>query len=77
MTKPSTPKNFEEALSELGDIVRQMEDGQFTLEQSLEAYRRGSELLGFCQQALQHAEQQVRVLNEKNQIQQLTVPSDD
>jgi len=34
------------------------------LEQSLSAYRRGAELLKFCQAALQDAQQQVKMLEE-------------
>ena len=36
---------FEAALAELEQIVRSMEDGQLPLEESISAYRRGSELL--------------------------------
>jgi exodeoxyribonuclease VII small subunit len=69
MTKSAPPKNFETALNELTEIVRRMEEGQLPLEQSLAAYRRGAELLQFCQQALQNAEQQVRILNEQGNLQ--------
>jgi exodeoxyribonuclease VII small subunit len=69
MTKSAPPKNFETALTELTEIVRRMEEGQLPLEQSLAAYRRGAELLQFCQQSLQNAEQQVRILNEQNNLQ--------
>lgn len=76
MTKPVPPKNFESALADLSDIVRQMEEGQLPLEQSLAAYKRGTELLQFCQQSLQAAEQQVRMLNEQNQLQNFSVTDD-
>ncbi|WP_137719869.1 exodeoxyribonuclease VII small subunit [Methylobacillus flagellatus] len=59
---------FESAMAELERLVAQMESGQLPLEQSLTAYKRGAELLGFCQQALAEVEQQVRVLNEANQL---------
>jgi exodeoxyribonuclease VII small subunit len=41
-----------------------MEAGQLPLEQSLAAYKRGAELLQYCQSALQAAEQQVKILEE-------------
>jgi exodeoxyribonuclease VII small subunit len=63
-TKSETPKSFESALSELERIVSNMEAGQMPLEQSLSAYRRGAELLKFCQAALQDAQQQVKMLEE-------------
>ncbi len=56
------PKDFESALSELETLVAALEAGQLTLEQSLNAYRRGVELLAFCQRVLSEAEQQVRIL---------------
>ena len=39
-----------------------MEDGQLSLEQSLATYKRGAELLKFCQAQLADAQQQVKVL---------------
>ena len=55
---------FESALAELEKIVASMEAGQMPLEESLAAYRRGAELLKFCQSQLQSAEQQVRILED-------------
>ena len=54
---------FEQALEELETIVQQMEDGTLTLERSLAAYRRGAELVKVCETALEHAKEQVRVLD--------------
>lgn len=68
MSKQSAP-SFEQALKELEGIVAQMETGQLPLEQSLQAYQRGSELLQFCQKSLAAIEQQVRLLNENNALQ--------
>jgi exodeoxyribonuclease VII small subunit len=55
---------FEAALEELESIVGQMEGGDLTLEQSLAAYRRGTQLLQLCQGVLKDAQQQVKVLEE-------------
>ncbi|OGV73262.1 MAG: exodeoxyribonuclease VII small subunit [Methylophilales bacterium RIFCSPHIGHO2_02_FULL_57_10] len=73
MTKSTPPKNFETALADLTEIVRQMEEGQLPLEQSLTAYKRGVELLQFCQKSLQNAEQQILILNEQNNLQKFSV----
>lgn len=62
--KPEHVPTFESALAELENIVTRMEDGQLPLEQSLAAYKRGAELLKFCQAALQDAQQQVKVLED-------------
>jgi exodeoxyribonuclease VII small subunit len=65
MSKPSgdTAKlTFEQALAELEKIVARMESGELSLEQSLAAHKRGLELARFCQQRLETAQQQVKVL---------------
>ena len=54
--------SFESAMAELDRIVADMEAGKLTLEESLEAYKRGAELLSFCRVRLDDAQQQVRVL---------------
>jgi exodeoxyribonuclease VII small subunit len=62
MAKPSTaPASFEAALAELEDIVTAMEGGQLPLKESLVSYKRGAELLQYCQATLKDAEQQVQV----------------
>ncbi len=63
MAKQSAPPTtFEAALAELENIVTTMEGGQLPLKESLAAYKRGAELLQYCQSALQDAEQQVKIL---------------
>ncbi len=61
-SKSHNPQSFEAALAEIENIVAAMEAGQLPLEQSLTAYRRGAELLQYCQARLQEAQQQVRIL---------------
>jgi exodeoxyribonuclease VII small subunit len=56
--------SFETALAELEGIVEQMEAGELTLEQSLAQYKRGAELLKFCQSALADAQTQIKVLDD-------------
>lgn len=60
-SKSQTPQSFEAALAEIETIVAAMEAGQLPLEQSLSVYKRGAELLQFCQTRLQEAQQQVKV----------------
>ena len=67
MSTPSraiVPLSYEAAVAELDAIVTLMEDGQLPLEQSLEAYRRGTELLKYCQAQLTDAQQKVRILEQ-------------
>ncbi len=60
--KSQPPQSLEAALAELEKIVSSMEEGELPLERSLAAYKRGAELLKYCQAALQDAQQQVKVL---------------
>ena len=61
MSKPSE-QTFEQALAELEKIVKKMEGGELSLEQALATHKRGLELAKFCQQRLEAAQQQVKVL---------------
>jgi exodeoxyribonuclease VII small subunit len=58
-----TELRFEAALAELEQIVQNMEGGRLPLEESIAAYRRGSELLKHCQVQLSDAESKIQVLD--------------
>ena len=58
----SEPIGFEQALDELDALVRRMESGQLSLDDSIAAYRRGAELARFCQSKLANAEQEIKRL---------------
>ena len=62
MSKPSGELSFEKALAELEKIVARMETGELSLEDALATHKRGLELARFCQQKLEAAQQQVKVL---------------
>ena len=63
MNKPAPAEpTFEKALAELEKIVARMESGELSLEQALATHKRGLELARFCQQKLEAAQQQVKVL---------------
>ena len=59
-----TPVRYEDALAELERLVQGMEDGQLPLDQLLDNYRRGAELLELCRSRLLAIEQQVKVLED-------------
>lgn len=68
-TKSHTPTpHYEAAIAELESIVNQMESDNLPLEQSLNAYKRGAELLQICQKSLADAEQQVRIVSSENKL---------
>lgn len=53
---PTTPElPYEEARDELVDVVRRLETGGTTLEESLALWERGEHLAGVCQQWLDGA----------------------
>jgi exodeoxyribonuclease VII small subunit len=62
-----TIKDFESALAELDGIVRKMEEGDLTLEKSMELYERGLQLSRFCHSTLEAAERRVELLNERGE----------
>ncbi|GAB5498603.1 MAG: exodeoxyribonuclease VII small subunit [Pseudohongiellaceae bacterium] len=54
--------DFEHSLDELEKLVTAMEEGELSLEESLQAFEKGIKLTRECQTALQKAEQKVQVL---------------
>lgn len=60
--RPIDEMSFKEASVELEQIVRSLEGGELELEESLERYARGVELLKSLRERLSTAEQEVRVL---------------
>ena len=62
---PKTP-NFERSLKSLEHIVRQLEGGELSLEESLKIYEEGIRLTRKCEKELSAAEQKVQQLMENN-----------
>jgi exodeoxyribonuclease VII small subunit len=58
------PASYEQALAELDRLVELMEGGQLPLDQLLDGYRRGTDLLSYCKSKLQAVENQVKVLED-------------
>gem|GEM_PF-1358962 len=59
---PDNPLTFEQALAELDQIVRDLEDGQLGLEDALARYEKGIGLLKGCHAQLRQAEQRILLL---------------
>jgi exodeoxyribonuclease VII small subunit len=55
-------EKFEEALEKLEEIVRRMEAGEMTLEESLKAFEEGIKLSRLCAKKLDEADRRVDLL---------------
>ena len=58
------PTDFEQAITELDQIVRTLEQGDLPLEQSLALFERGVKLSRFCHDRLEDAEKRIHVLTQ-------------
>ena len=63
-----TVKDFESAAAELASIVKTMEEGDLTLEKSLELYERGVELSRYCHMRLEEAERRIEILTDRGDV---------
>ena len=62
--------NFEQAITELTNIVGKIEQGQIPLQDSIEQYEKGMALIKHCREILQKAEKRIEKISEledKNQ----------
>lgn len=59
-------KTFEESLNDLERIVKQLEDGDLPLEESLRLFENGVKLSRECRERLTNAERRIEVLMREN-----------
>ena len=72
-----TTIDFEAAMGELESLVEKMEQGEFSLEDSIKQFERGMQLARTCQRALRAAEQKVLKLaadNNQESLQDFALP---
>ena len=65
-----SPASFEQGLSELEAVVKQLESGDLPLEQALSLFERGMQLSGQCRKQLEEAETRVEMLVKHNDTMQ-------
>ena len=70
----AAPKNFEDALGELEQILAEIEAGNIGLEESLIKYERGNFLIQYCRGVLGSAEKQIEVLSKDAAGQLVSTP---
>ncbi|MEX2272758.1 MAG: exodeoxyribonuclease VII small subunit [Vicinamibacterales bacterium] len=63
-----TIKDFESAAAELAAIVKTMEEGDLSLEKSLELYERGVALSRYCHTKLEEAERRIEILTDRGDL---------
>ncbi len=66
VAKKRSALSFERSLEEFEKLVERMEQGELSLEESLKAYERGTQLSRACQAALDKAEQRIQILTEND-----------
>ena len=54
---------YEQAVSELEEIIRKLESGEASLDDSISLYSRGMELSGFCKEKLDSIVKQISQLD--------------
>lgn len=62
---------YEQIVEELDGVVRQLEAGELSLEQSLDAFERGVQLARAAERRLDEAEQRVEILLQGDRTQAL------
>jgi exodeoxyribonuclease VII small subunit len=55
-------EKFETVLKKLEEVVRRLESGELSLDESLKAFEEGVKYAGFCTKKLDEAESRVEVL---------------
>ncbi|KXU35736.1 exodeoxyribonuclease VII small subunit [Ventosimonas gracilis] len=66
MPRKKNAQSFEQSLTELQALVERLEGGELSLEEALGAFEQGVKLTRDCQDALNQAEQKVKMLLEKD-----------
>lgn len=65
---------FEEALSKLEEIVKQLESGEQELDKAIDKYTEAMQLVKFCSDKINGATEQVtKILNEDNKLEDFKV----
>ena len=57
------PKNFEEGVALLQEILRQMQDESTTLDKSVKLYAEAAQLIAYCNTTLEQAKLQIEEID--------------
>ncbi len=64
MSKKNKIADFEKNLNKLEDLVKQLENGELSLDESLKQFEEGISIARECQTSLSEAEQRIQILTE-------------
>lgn len=64
METANSTTNFEKALKELEQIVKELESGDVNLDESLKKFEQGIELYKKCRSTLETAEKKIKILSD-------------
>ena len=67
MSMKVEPKNYETAVKQLQTVIDKIEESEISLEQMMELYEQGKELIVYCEKQLNKFEEKIQVINLKNQ----------
>ena len=68
---------YEQQLQQLETLIKQLENGDLSLDQTLAAYEQGIGLIRACQQQLEHAEQRIQQLGHNADGEETLLPFSD
>ena len=68
MTAKKKYKDYESALERLEEITGLLEDGEATLEESINLYTEGLDIARFCTGQLDEAEKKIKLITEKEGV---------
>ena len=71
-----TKMTYEEAMEKLESILKDLEDGDCSLDESLEKYKEGVQLYKYCNELLTKAEGEIKILleDDEGKIQDVEFP---
>ena len=56
---------IEETFEKIEELMEKMQDDKITLEESLNLYKKGTEMLKSCSDKIEHVEQQLQIISKE------------
>lgn len=71
MKKKGKTVAIEDAFIRLDEIVKQLESGEISLDESFSLYKEGMELVNNCTSSIDEVEKKIKVLNKEGEVSEL------